>query len=77
MACSVDGTVRRFDVRTGTLYTDDIGQAITALAISHDGHCVLTACLDGRMRLLDKASGTLLAQYQGEILAQEQPRSRR
>ena len=47
---------------------DQLGAPVTAMALSHDGNCVLASCLDGRMRLLDKASGELLAQYTGEIL---------
>lgn len=65
MAGSVDGTIRRFDVRAGCLFTDDIGQSVTGIAVSGDNLCVLGACLDGHMRLLDKATGALLAQYTG------------
>ena len=48
---------------------DQLGAPVTAMALSHDGNCVLASCLDGRMRLLDKASGELLAQYTGESLS--------
>ncbi len=65
IAGSVDGTVRRFDVRAGCLFTEDLGQSVTGVALSHDNLCILAACLDSRMRLLDKATGTLLAQYTG------------
>ncbi|CAK0757293.1 hypothetical protein CVIRNUC_002528 [Coccomyxa viridis] len=65
IASSVDGTVRRFDVRMGCMDVDRLGAPVTAMALSHDGNCVLASCLDGRMRLLDKASGELLAQYTG------------
>lgn len=65
LASSVDGTVRRFDVRMGCMDVDQLGAPVTAMALSHDGNCVLASCLDGRMRLLDKASGELLAQYSG------------
>ena len=68
MASSVDGTVRRFDVRMGCMDVDQLGAPVTAMALSHDGNCVLASCLDGRMRLLDKASGELLAQYSGLFL---------
>ena len=67
VAGSVDGTVRRFDVRAGCLFTDDLGQSVTSIAISGDNLCVLAACLDGYMRLLDKATGTMLAQYTGGL----------
>lgn len=65
VASSVDGTVRRFDVRMGCMDVDQLGAPVTAMALSHDGNCVLASCLDGRMRLLDKASGELLAEYSG------------
>ena len=50
-----DGTVRQFDIRAGMLLTDDLHEAVTGIAVSHDGNCVLASCLDDKMRLLDKA----------------------
>lgn len=67
LASSVDGTLRRFDVRMGCMDVDQLNAPVTAMALSHDGNCVLASCLDGRMRLLDKASGELLAQYSGGL----------
>lgn len=64
----MDGTIRRFDVRAGSLYTDDIGQSVTSIALSHDNLCILSACLDSRVKLLDKASGVQLAEYSGNSL---------
>ncbi|MEW5301403.1 MAG: hypothetical protein WDW36_004263 [Sanguina aurantia] len=64
---SVDGTVRRFDVRMGRAYTDDLHHPITSCALTHDSLCVLTACLDSSLRLLDKKSGELLASYTGHV----------
>ena len=52
----------------GCMDVDRLGAPVTAMALSHDGNCVLASCLDGCMRLLDKASGELLAQYTGELL---------
>lgn len=54
-------------MRAGQLVTDELGQSVTSLAVSHDGLCVLAACLDARLRLLDKAGGTELAQYRGKL----------
>ena len=65
IAGSVDGTVRRFEVRAGCVFNDNLGQSVTCVALSHDNLCVLAACLDGCVRLMDKATGTLLAQYRG------------
>ena len=66
MAGSVDGTVRRHDVRAGMVSTDQLGSPVTSVALSGDGNCVLASCLDGALRLLDKAGGELLAQYAGD-----------
>lgn len=66
LAGSVDGTVRRFDVRAGALSADALGSPVTSVALSGDGNCVLASCLDGALRLLDKAGGELLAQYTGD-----------
>lgn len=65
---SVDGTVRSFDIRMGMMFTDTIHESVTGIAISHDGNCVLASCLDHSMKLLDKASGELLATYTGETV---------
>lgn len=62
---SVDGTVRQFDVRVGMMFTDTVHEAVTGIAVSHDGNCILASCLDNSMRLLDKASGEQLASYTG------------
>lgn len=64
---SVDGTVRQFDIRAGMLMTDDLHEAVTGIAVSHDGNCILASCLNDTMRLLDKASGELLATYKGKL----------
>ncbi len=54
VAGGVDGTVRRFDVRMGLELGDDLGAPVTCVAVSHDGNCLLAACTDGALRLLDK-----------------------
>ena len=64
---SVDGTVRQFDIRAGMLLTDDLHEAVTGIAVSHDGNCILASCLNDTMSLLDKASGELLATYKGQL----------
>ena len=65
---SVDATVRQFDIRMGMMFTDTIHESVTGIGISHDGNCVLASCLDHSMKLLDKASGQLLATYTGETV---------
>ena len=68
IAASVDGTVRCFDLRAGACYTDELGHPVASMALSHDGHCLLAACLDSKVRLLDRQSGELLATYQGKFI---------
>lgn len=66
---SVDGTVRRYDIRMGRAYADQLHHPVTSVALSHDGLCVLAACLDSTLRLLDRDSGELLAAYTGHVHA--------
>lgn len=65
VAGSVDGTVRRFDVRMGLEVSDSVGAAVTSVSVSGDGLCLLASCMDGAARLLDKSGGDLLASYSG------------
>ena len=46
--------MRRFDVRMGMELSDALGAPVTCVAVSHDGNCILAACTDGALRLLDK-----------------------
>lgn len=62
---SIDGSVRIFDLRKGKLAIDIINTPVTHLAVSSDQNCVLAACLDSTLRLLDKATGELLVSYSG------------
>lgn len=65
LAGSVDGRVRRYDLRTGQLFSDYVGSPITCACFSRDGQCVLVASLDSTLRLLDKDTGELLGEYTG------------
>ena len=65
IAGSVDGTVRRFDIRMGRLFIDEMHHPVSCVAASHDGHCILAACMDSTIRLLDRTDGDLLAEYSG------------
>lgn len=65
LAGSVDGAVRRFDVRMGRLFTDELHHPVTCVKVSRDTNCVLAACMDGTVRLLDRVEGDLLAEYTG------------
>lgn len=65
ITAGVDGCVRNYDIRTGGLITDSIGHPLTNVSISQDNACLLLSCLDARVRLLDKAEGEMLNEYQG------------
>lgn len=62
---SVDGTVRKLDLRAGTIVTDDLFVPITSLDTAADGSFYVAACTDSCVRLLDKGSGAVLAAYRG------------
>lgn len=65
VAGSVDGTVRRFDVRMGLEVCDTMAAPVTCVAVSGDGLSLLAGCMDATVRLVDKAGGDLLASYSG------------
>ena len=117
LAASVDGRVRRYDVRAGCVAADDLDAPVrqgkggwvmalwgkgewvygfgrhephvpstadprpgprppppspppqtppSSACFTTDGQCVLAACLDSAVRLLDREGGALLATYTGE-----------
>ncbi|GIM10026.1 hypothetical protein Vretimale_13809 [Volvox reticuliferus] len=68
-AGSVDGSVRRFDVRMGRATADQLHHPITGLAVTRDGLCLLAACTDSTLRLLDVGGGQQLATYTGHVHA--------
>ena len=65
VAGSIDGTVTTFDLRRGKASRDSLGPPVGHVALSGDQNCLLCATLDSRLRLLDKASGTVLCEYGG------------
>ena len=63
LAGSIDGKVRRYDLRTGHMFTEIVGSAVTCTRFSKDGQCLLVSSHDNAVRLLDKESGELLSEY--------------
>jgi len=47
---SVDGRVRRYDIRAGRLATDYLGEPVTSVCFSHDRNCILASTLDSTIR---------------------------
>lgn len=62
---SVDGCIRKYDIRMGILATDKLHQPVTNVSLSNDHNCILASCLDSTVRLIDKASGEVLSTYKG------------
>ena len=54
-----------YDVRVGSIVSDELGVPITHATLSNDANCLLVSSLDDRIRLLDRESGQVLASYKG------------
>lgn len=65
IAASTDGTVSILDLRKGTLSCDRLHHPVTCVAAPSDGLYAAAACTDSCVRLLDRESGQVLAQYKG------------
>ena len=63
---SVDGRLRSYDVRMGRVTVDVQPGPITSLDISKDNKTILVGCLDGRIRMMDRADGTCLRGFPPE-----------
>lgn len=53
---SVDGKLRTYDLRMGTLATDPVGESnapLTSVKVLEDGEAALVASLDSKIRLID------------------------
>lgn len=74
-AGSLDGHVRSYDVRMGRATADRLcgggGGAVTSVALAADGGSLLASCLDGRLRLVDRADGRLLRGFGGDSFRNE------
>ncbi|CAK0884025.1 unnamed protein product, partial [Prorocentrum cordatum] len=62
---SVDGSLRRYDVRMGLLVTDKLLQPIGSVSYSSDRACVIASTLDSSVRLIDRDTGGELARFRG------------
>ncbi|KAL5615634.1 hypothetical protein BROUX41_005672 [Berkeleyomyces rouxiae] len=63
-AASVDGKLRRYDLRMARCVVDAIGASVTGLDVTRDGNGILTVALDGKIRLMDRDKGTCLKVYE-------------
>ncbi|KAK9870591.1 hypothetical protein WA026_008153 [Henosepilachna vigintioctopunctata] len=65
LAGSLDCTIRRYDLRNGSCHMDFLGAPVMSVDFSHDGQCVLAGSTDNTIRLMDKNTGEMLAEYTG------------
>ncbi|XP_037927468.1 WD repeat domain-containing protein 83 [Teleopsis dalmanni] len=65
IASSLDGCIRHYDLRAGELICDKVSESITCIALSRDEMCLVTACQDSVVRLLDCDDGGVLNEYKG------------
>lgn len=63
---SIDARLRSYDVRMGRVTVDVQPGPVTSLDLSRDGKTILVGCLDGRIRMMDRADGTCLRAFPPE-----------
>lgn len=62
---SLDGCIRRYDLRKGELTCDNLGEPIVYFSQTKDAKCTVIACSDNVVRLLDNENADTLATYRG------------
>ncbi|KAL2363613.1 hypothetical protein RJZ56_003467 [Blastomyces dermatitidis] len=62
---SYDGRIRSYDLRMGMVNVDVMGHEVTSVRCSDDGNMVLASCLDGWIRMVDRADGSVLKAFGG------------
>lgn len=67
ISSSLDGCIRHYDLRAGEMTCDKIGESITAMSMTSDEQCILAACQDETIRLIDIDGGEVLSEYRGHL----------
>lgn len=67
ISSSLDGCIRHYDLRAGEMTCDNIGESITSMSMTSDEQCILAACQDETIRLIDIDGGEVLSEYRGNI----------
>lgn len=67
ISSSLDGCIRYYDLRAGELTCDKIGEPITSMSMTRDEQCILAACQDETVRLIDTDGGEVLSEYRGHL----------
>lgn len=65
IASSLDGCIRHYDIRAGELTCDKLGIPVTYVVQTKDEQCLVAACLDETVRLIDNENSGLLSEYKG------------
>ncbi|KII65893.1 WD repeat domain-containing protein 83 [Thelohanellus kitauei] len=65
ITASIDCFLRVYDIRRAKLVSDCLGKAVGCCSESRDKLSILCSCLDSKIRLMDKESGSLLNSYGG------------
>ena len=65
LASDANGCVYHHDVRAGSLRIDNYHAPIGHMSVSPDGRCLALSCQDGRVRLVERATGLLLGTFAG------------
>lgn len=67
LSSSLDGYIRRYDIRKGLMTEDYVGQPVTSFSVTQDGQCGLCSFQDSVIRLFDLGTGELLNEYTGHL----------
>lgn len=65
LGCSIDGSVRNYDLRMGMMNEYAIGKPVTFCKYALNNECIIASCLDNAIRLIDKRDGRLLNHFIG------------
>lgn len=75
-AGSIDGRVRKYDIRMGEVYVDLIGSPVTSVTTTNQADSVLVSTLDSTLRLMDQKDGKCLKIYKADGFVNETYRIR-
>lgn len=61
----MDGTARFYDIRMGQFVSDELPEAIQSMCVAASGRAYVVSMLEGLMCLVDRGTGTKVAEYRG------------
>lgn len=70
ITASLDGYIRSYDLRMGTITEDLVGHPITSIAPSGNSprESILASTSDGKLRIFDRTNGTALQTFEGHAI---------